>query len=104
MCATRELLKHPCGILGTAWLPQDFPVHDDRRVSRKDEATRFAGADCAGLGFGDAADIRVGRFVRRDVFIDVGRLNLDVDSGFAKQVGASRRRRGENQAHGLIMV
>ena len=47
---------------------------------------------------------QLGQFKRRDVLVDVSRLNLDVDSGFTKQVGASRRRGGENQTHGLIML
>ena len=93
MRTAREQPQHPCGILGTGRLPQDLPIHDDGRVSREDEAPRFAPADRAGLGFGDAADIRLGQFKRRDV-----------DSGFTKQVGASRRRGGENQTHGLIML
>jgi hypothetical protein len=69
------------------------------RVGGQHESVGHAPTDCTALGLGHAADVDLWRFAGFDVLVDVGRLDVDLDPGFPQQIGASRRRGGQNQ-HG----
>ncbi len=102
MSAARKHPEHSRGVIRPRRLPEDLLIHDDGRVRRQHQSAGGTRADWTGLGFGDTADVGLGRFIRSDALVNVGRLNLNVDSSLAKQVGASRGRGGQNQPHGPL--
>ena len=99
MRSAGEQPQHARRILIIRRLPQDLAFDDHGRVGRKHASAGHAPADRTALGLGHAADVDLWRFAGFDVLVDVGRLDVDLDPGFPQQVGASRRRGGQNQ-HG----
>ena len=80
-------------------LPEDVIVNHDGGIGADHMPALVSLTNGQALCVGDAAHVRLGGLSGENVLVNVGRLNLDIDSSLAHQVGASRGRGGQNQAH-----
>jgi len=99
-----QKLQHPVGFDRVAWLAEDLVVPQDDRVGRDDNAVWMAQGHGRRLQPGHAVDVQDGRLTRMHAFVDIGRIDVELEPRRGQQFGPTGRCGREDETHSLIIV